>query len=468
LAHAAKKRAVVIGSGPNGMAAAIELARAGLGVTVHEAASELGGGARSAALTLPGFVHDVCSAIHPLAVGSPCFERYSLAGYGLEWIYPDVPLAHPFDDGTAVLLEHSLEATCAGLGGDGDRWRRLFGPLARAWPRLREDVLAPLGMPRHPMLLAEFGLRAMLPASRLAESLFRGPRARALFAGLAAHSFLPLDARPSAAFGLVLGTAAHVYGWPFPRGGAQKISDALAGYLRFLGGAIETGSPVTSLPAADIVMCDLTPRQFLRLAAGRLPDGFRRSLERYRYGPAAFKVDWALDAPIPWRAPACARAGTVHLGGTLEEIAEWEGKRRGRPFVLVTQPSLFDSTRAPAGKHTGWAYCHVPNGSTGDMTDAIEAQVERFAPGFRARILARSVWTPAALERHNANLVGGDINGGSADLRQLFLRPTRRLYGTPLRGVYLCSAATPPGGGVHGMCGYYAAKMAQAFLAAWI
>ncbi len=453
-------RAIVIGSGPNGLAAAIVLARTGCPVTVHEGAPQIGGGARSAELTLPGFMHDICSAVHPMAAGSPCFEQFPLAEYGLEWIHPGTPLAHPLDDGTAVLLERSIDATAKNLGPDGEAWRRLMTPLAAAWPRLRDDILAPLGIPRHPLLMARFGLRAIRPARALAEALFRGPRARALFAGLAAHAILPLEARPSAAAGMVLGVLAHTVGWPIPRGGAQRISNALAGYLRSLGGEIRTASPVATLPEAPIVMCDVTPRQFLALAGDRLPASFRRALARYRYGPGAYKLDWALDGPIPWRAPACARAGTVHLGGTLDEIALWESRHTGRPFVILAQPSLFDPTRAPAGKHVAWAYCHVPHASTVDMTAAIEEQVERFAPGFRARILERHVLTPAAFERHNPNLVGGDIAGGALDLRQFFLRPTRRLYRTPLHGVFLCSSSTPPGGGVHGMCGYHAAMAA--------
>jgi phytoene dehydrogenase-like protein len=452
--------AVVVGAGPNGLAAAIELARTGRRVVVHEAAEEIGGGTRSAELTLPGFVHDICSAVHPLAAASPCFERYPLARHGLEWIHPEAPLAHPFDDGSAVVLERSLDATCAQLGLDGAAWRRLFEPLAANWDRLRRDVLAPARFPRAPWLMARFGFQAIRPARELAEDLFRGPRVRALFAGLAAHSSLPLEARPSAAFGLVLGALAHTVGWPIPRGGAQRIAGALAGYLRELGGEIRTGSCIVELPAASVVICDIGPRGLLALGRGRWPARFRRALERYRYGPGAFKVDWALSGPIPWRAAPCRRAATVHLGGTLEEIAMWEARHTGRPFVLLVQPSLFDAARAPSGGHTAWAYCHVPNGSGADMTDAIEAQVERFAPGFRGLILARHVLGPAALERHNPNLVGGDINGGAADLRQIFLRPTRHLYRTPIEGIYLCSAATPPGGGVHGMCGYHAAAVA--------
>jgi phytoene dehydrogenase-like protein len=454
------KAAVVIGSGPNGLAAAILLARAGLRVTVHEASTQIGGGTRSAALTLPGFVHDVCSAIHPLAVASPCFERFPLAAHGLDWVHPEAPLAHPLDDGTAVVLERSIDATARHLGPDGAAWSRLMEPLAAAWPKLVGDLLAPLHIPRHPLLMARFGLRGIRPARALAESLFRGPRARALFAGLAAHSNLPLEARPSAAFGLVLGVAAHTVGWPFPRGGAQHIGDALAGYLRTLGGAIQTESRVTALPEQSLVFCDVTPRQFLALAGPRLPEGFRRALTRYRYGPGVFKLDYALSGPIPWRAPVCARAATVHLGGTLEEIAQWEAGYTGRPFVLLAQHTLFDPARAPAGQHTCWAYCHVPNGATADYTDAIEAQIERFAPGFHRLILARHTLTPAALELRNANLVGGDINGGSGELSQFFLRPTRLLYRTPLRGVYLCSASTPPSGAVHGMCGYHAVQAA--------
>jgi phytoene dehydrogenase-like protein len=457
-----KPRALVIGSGPNGLSAAILLVRAGHPVAVHEAAAQIGGGARSAALTLPGFTHDVCSAVHPMAVCSPCFEQFPLAAHGLEWVHPDAPLAHPLDDGSAVLLERSIDSTAAGLGPDGEAWRRLVEPLTDAWPRLRHDVLAPPHLPRHPLLMAKFGLDAIRSARALAEAHFRGPRARALFAGLAAHSALPLEARPSAAVGLVLAIAAHAGGWPFPRGGAQRIGDALAACLRSLGGEIRAESRIETLPEAPIVMCDVTPRQFLALAGARLPEPFRRALARYRYGPGAFKIDWALDAGIPWRAPVCARAGTVHVGGTLEEIAEWEARHTGRPFVLVAQPSLFDHTRAPAGKHTAWAYCHVPNGNAGDMTDAIESQIERFAPGFRKHILARHVLTPAALELLNPNLVGGDITGGAMDLRQCLFRPTRHLYRTPLPGVWLCSSSTPPGGGVHGMCGFWAVQRACA------
>jgi len=454
-----KSRAVVIGSGPNGLAAAILLARAGLPVTVYEASAEIGGGVRSAELTLPGFVHDVCSAVHPMAA-SPCFDRFPLAEHGLEWIHPEAPLAHPLDDGSAVMLERSIEHTCAGLGVDAPAWRRLMEPFVRAWPELRHGVLGPLAMPRRPALMARFAFRALRSARGLADGLLRGTRARALFAGLAAHSALPLEARPSAAFGLVIGIAGHAAGWPIPRGGAGSIAAALASYFESLGGEIRASSPVARLPDAPLVMCDVAPRALVALAGGRLPAPYRRALSAYRHGPGAFKLDWALDGPIPWRAGACSRAGTVHVGGTMEEIAGWEARHEGRPFVILAQPSLFDPARAPAGMHTAWAYCHVPNGSSMDMTGAIEDQIERFAPGFRSRILARHVFTPAALEALNPNLAGGDVCGGSNDLRQAFLRPTRHLYRTPLEGVFLCSASTPPGGGVHGMCGYHAARAA--------
>jgi phytoene dehydrogenase-like protein len=409
-------------------------------------------------LTLAGFTHDICSAVHPLAACSPCFDAWPLGAHGLEWIHSPAPLAHPLDDGSAILLERSLDATASGLESDGAAWHALFAPFVRAWPSFRHDVLAPLGLPRHPLLLARFGAHAIRSAQSLASARFKTTKARALFAGIAAHSTLPLDAPLSAAVGLVLGICAHTVGWPFPRGGAQAISDALAAHLRSLGGTIRTGTPVTALPDAEVVICDITPRQMLALAGDRFPASFRAALGRYRYGPGAFKLDWALDAPVPWRAPACARAATVHLGGTFEEIAQWEARHTGPPFVLLVQHTLFDPGRAPAGRHTAWAYCHVPNGSAHDMTQAIEDQIERFAPGFRARILQRSVLPPVALEKYNPNLVGGDFSGGAVDIGQFFLRPTYRLYATPLPNVLMCSASTPPGGGVHGMCGYHAAS----------
>lgn len=464
------RKAFVIGSGPNGLAAAITLAREGVQTTLLEARDEIGGGASSAALTLPGFTHDVCSAVHPLGAASPFFRTLPLTAHGLRWIAPPAALAHPLDDGTAAVLENSLEATVAGLGCDGRRYGRLAAPLAARYAELAAEILAPPHVPRHPALFARFGLLAGWPADWTARALFREAKGRALFAGLAGHSVLPLESLASSAVAWVLALAAPAAGWPIPEGGSGRISAALASYLRSLGGRIETGAEVRSLDElgeAQVVLCDLTPAQLLRVAGARLPEGYRRRLRAFRYGPGVFKVDWALRGPIPWAAPECARAATVHLGGTLEEIAAserapWEGRAAERPFVLLTQPSLFDPTRAPSGAHTAWAYCHVPNGSAADMTERIEAQVERFAPGFRARVAARSARGPAELERRNANLVGGDITGGAQDLKQLFLRPARGLYRTPVPGLYLCSASTPPGGGVHGMCGFHAARAALA------
>ena len=461
---------VVIGAGPNGLAAAIVLARAGRSVLVLEAEEGIGGGTRSAALTLPGFTHDVCSAIHPMAVASPFLRTLPLHQHGLEWIHPPYPLAHPFDNGTAAILDHSIENTCQTLGMDGKGYRRLVGPLSAQWSLLEEYLLGPIGIPRHPLVMARFGIHAMQPASRLARSSFKSESARALFAGLAAHSVLPLESWGTSAIGLVLAAAAHVRGWPLPKGGSQRIADALASYLRSLGGEILTGVRVRSLkdlPPSRIVLCDLSPRGLLQIAGESLPATYCRALTRYQHGPGVFKVDWALRGPIPWIAPHCDHAGTVHLGGTLSEIARseresWRNEISERPFVLLAQSSLFDPSRAPVGCHTAWAYCHVPSGSEFDMTDRIEAQVERFAPGFRELILARSTRSPALLERDNSNLVGGDITGGANTLRQLFLRPTRRRYATPVRGLFLCSASTPPGGGVHGMCGYHAAMRALA------
>lgn len=460
---------IVIGSGPNGLSAAIVMAQAGCSVTVVEAADTIGGGARSAQLTLSGFIHDICSAVHPLAAGSPFLRTLPLHRYGLEWIHPAVPLAHPFDDGSAALLERSVEATVQSFDAlDADPYRKLIDPLLKRWDHLLSDILVPIKIPAYPALLLRFGHMAIRSAADVVKTRFRGPRAAALFAGLAAHAMLPLEQRPTAAFGLMLALAAHAVGWPIARGGSQAISNALAAHLRSLGGAIVTGCRIDSLdqlPPSRAILADITPHQLLRIGGSQLPHAYTRKLERFRYGPGAFKVDWALDRPIPWTSAECQKAGTVHLGGTLAEISEserlvWQDKVSPRPFVLLSQPTLFDSSRAPAGKHIAWAYCHVPNGYSGEATELIENQVERFAPGFRKTVLARSLMSPKQFEEHNANLVGGDINGGAADLGQMFLRPNIRMYGTPLPGLYLCSASTPPGGGVHGMCGYSAARWA--------
>src|SRR5262245_19015271 len=462
--------AIVIGSGPNGLAAAITIARAQRSVLVIEAEPTIGGGARSAELTLPGLTHDICSAIHPMAVASPFFRSIPLIENGVEWIHPPAPLAHPLDDGSAAVMEQSLDETARHLGSDGNAYRGLMEPFVKNHEALFADALGPLSIPRHPILLARFGMRAIRSAQGLADSWFRGPHAPALFAGIAWHSILRLDQRLSAAVGIMLGVAGHAVGWPLPRGGSQSISDAMTKYLRLLGGEVVASWRVQSLadlPPARAYLFDTAPRNMARICGDRLPARFRRKLERFRHGPGVFKLDWALSGPIPWRAKECARAATVHLGGTFEEIAAaekavWQGEHPERPFVLVAQQSLFDPTRAPSGQHTGWAYCHVPNGTTVDMTGAVEQQIERFAPGFCDLILARSVRTPAIFEQHNANFIGGDISGGVMDAWQLFTRPTARLvpYSTPAKGIYLCSSSTPPGGGVHGICGYFAAKAA--------
>ena len=462
--------AVVVGSGPNGLAAAITLAQAGLAVQLFEARATVGGGMRTQELTLPGFHHDVCSAIHPLGMGSPFFQQLPLAQYGLAWIQPDLPLAHPLDDGSAVELHHSLFQTEAGLGRDGRNWQSVMAPLVAKWDQLAPMLLAPLPLPSSPLPLLRFGLFAPWSARRLSHLIFREERTKALFAGLAAHAIMPLEKPLTASFGLVLAILAHRVGWPLPRGGSQSIANALAAHLKTLGGQIHTGCPIddlAELPPARITMLDVTPRQFLKLAGNRLPTAYQQRLARYRYGPGVFKIDYALSEPIPWRAAACRRAGTVHVGGTLAEIAAaerqaWQGQHPERPFVLVAQQSLFDRTRAPGDQHTGWAYCHVPHASSTDMTRQIEAQIERFAPGFQDCILARALHGPAQLESYNPNYVGGDINGGVQDLRQLWTRPLLRFppYATPIDHLYLCSSATPPGGGVHGMCGFHAARAA--------
>jgi phytoene dehydrogenase-like protein len=474
-----RRKACVIGAGPNGLAAAIVLAQAGLDVEVFEAESTVGGAARTLPLTLPGFCHDFGSAVLPMAVGSPFFSTLPLGDYGLEWIHSPATLAHPLDDGTAVTLERDLTAAEAALGSacgsdaDGKAWRRLFEPLATHWDDLTADILRPaIAIPEHPLLLARFGLNALQPATTVARRHFRTEPARALFAGLAAHSFMALDQPLSASFGLVLGASAHAVGWPIPRGGAQSLANALAACFTHLGGRITTNTPIhnlSDLPACDLTLCDITPRQLLALAEksspARLTPAYARQLAKFQYGPGAFKVDYALSRPIPWNAPACLRAATVHIGGGLAEIAASEsamaaGRHAEKPFVLLAQPTLFDPTRAPAGKHIAWAYCHVPNGSTEDMLPRIEAQIERFAAGFGSTILARRVFAPSDLESADANLIGGDIGGGAINLRQFLFRPTRRTYRTSAPDLYLCGSSTPPGGGVHGMCGANAAHLA--------
>jgi len=456
-----------VGSGPNGFSAAILLARAGLSTTMIEAEQTIGGGARTAELTLPGFQHDICSAAHPMGVASPVFATFPLAKYGLEWIHPPAPLAHPFDDGSSALLYPSVNETAEQFPDSAAAYRRWMGPIVSNWKELCPDLLAPLGWPTHPFTFARFGMLAGWPAT-VSAKLFRDPRARALFGGIAAHSILPLSYLGSGAFGWVLGGAGHAVGWPVARGGSQAISNALRAYFESLGGTVISGRPISKLDElknAGIVLLDVTPRQALKILGPKISSRYASQLSKYRYGPGVYKIDWALSAPIPWRSKDCALAATVHLAGSFEEIvaseaACWANRHEENPFILVTQPSLFDRTRAPAGKHTAWGYCHVPNGSTEDMTARIERQMERFAPGFRDCILERRVLKPADLEAHNANLVGGDISGGAATLRQLFFRPTPGRYRTPIDGVYLCSSSTPPGGGVHGMCGYHAARMA--------
>jgi phytoene dehydrogenase-like protein len=462
--------AVVIGSGPNGLAAAVALSRAGVSVLVVEAEDEIGGGTRSAELTLPGFTHDVCSAVHPMGILSPFFRELPLAEHGLVWLRPRASVAHPMDEGPAVMLYRSLARTGEGLGRDARAWTRLVGPFLADPHALLADAMAPLRIPAHPLAMLRFGLRGAFSANRLARVCFRGERARALLAGCAAHSLLPLTQPLTAALGVLFAITAHVDDWPVARGGSQAITRALASYLRSLGGRIETGRRIerlAQLPGARVVLFDTSPDQLALIAGDALPAGYRRRLGRYRYGPGVFKLDWALDGPIPWRDPACREASTVHVGGTLEEVCASErdmyrGRHSERPFLILCQQSEVDPTRAPEGRHTGYAYCHVPHGSTLDRTDAIERQVERFAPGFRNRILARHAMNSADFERYNANYRGGAITGGVADAFQLWSRPVARIdpYATPNPRLFICSAATPPGGGVHGQCGYWAARSA--------
>ncbi len=460
--------AIIIGSGPNGLAAAIELARHELSVRVLEAHETAGGGTRSAALTLPGFTHDICAAVHPFAAASPFFSGLALERHGLRWIHPPIALAHPLDGGRAAALYGSVTRTAEGLEGDADAYRDLMSSLIENWGRIRDLFLSPPRPPRHPLTALRFASKALRSVEGVATGSFRYPPAQAILAGVAAHGMMPLDKPLTAGIGLVMTAMGHVSGWPISRGGTNKLAEALVSTLHAMGGEIVTGERVTSLdelPKAKAVLCDLSPKPLLEIAGTRFPESFRQQLEDYRYGPGVYKISWALDGPIPWDAEECKLAGTLHLGGTLEEIdrAEREvanGEVPERPFVVFGQPSLFDSTRAPEGKHTAWGYCHVPNGSATDMTAKIESQVERFAPGFRDRILARHTMSPIDLEQHNPNLAGGDIGAGLMNWRQFALRPTRHLYDTPTKGVYICSAATPPGVGVHGMCGYFAARYA--------
>lgn len=461
--------AVVVGSGPNGLAAAIAIQQQGLSVLLIEGKEQIGGGMRTAEFTLPGFRHDVCSAVHPMAVSSPFFNTLPLHEYGLEWIYPPVAAAHPFDNGEAAILTHSIFDTAEQLGNDAAAYKNLIGPFLKKWPALVKDLLAPLHFPGEPLAMAGFGLKGLQSAKHLSKT-FKSQKAKALFAGMAAHSILPLNKVASAAIGLVLMTAAHAHGWPIPRGGSQSIANALADYFVSLGGQIETGNMISSLyqlPSSRVILFDVTPKQLLRIAGQKFSTIYRSQLNRYRYGMGVFKIDWALNEPIPFKAKECSTAGTVHLGGTLEEIAlseqqSWKGIHSHKPFVLLAQQSLFDTTRAPSGKHTAWAYCHVPSGSDKDMTDIIERQVERFAPGFKDLVAARHTMNSKQLEQYNPNYIGGDINGGAAIISQLFTRPAFRYspYRTSAKGIYVCSSSTPPGGGVHGMNGWHAAKRA--------
>jgi phytoene dehydrogenase-like protein len=461
--------AVVIGSGPNGLAAAIVLQQQGLRVLVLEAKDTIGGGLRTAELTLPGFKHDICSAIHPLALGSPFFKTLPLEQHGLKYILPEVEAAHPLDNGTAALLKRSLYETASLLGADELAYHNLLSPVVKSWPGIAPDILGPLSFPQKPVDFARFGLLGLQPATLLARR-FKTTEARALFGGMAAHAIQPLSNLTTSAVALVLMANGHLGGWPIPQGGSQAIADALAGFFKSLGGEIQTNTYITSLaqlPSSHAVLFDVTPKQLLKIAGHKLSSLYKWQLQRYRYGDGVFKVDWALDGSVPFKAEGCHKAGTVHLGGTLEEItlaeqAASRGHHSNKPYVLLAQQSQYDKTRAPKGKHTVWAYCHVPNGSTKDMTAIIENQVERFAPGFKERILAKHTFNTQQLEEHNPNYVGGDINAGRLDIKQLFTRPALRWspYQTSAKGLYLCSASTPPGGGVHGMCGYHAAKKA--------
>ncbi|MES2266261.1 MAG: NAD(P)/FAD-dependent oxidoreductase [Bacteroidota bacterium] len=461
--------AIVVGSGPNGLAAAILMQQKGLNVLVLEGKSEIGGGLRTAELTLPGFKHDICSAIHPLAAASPFFKTLPLADHGLNYIYPEIDAAHPLEHSKPALLCRSIDETAQHLGDDENAYRKLMGSVTKNWPLIDADVLGPLHFPKHPLALASFGLDAIKPATLLANS-FKTKQAKALIAGMAAHSMQPITNLATSAIAMVLMATGHMHGWPIPKGGSNSIAKALASYFELIGGKIQTDTYITSLnqlPSAHAILFDVTPKQLLEIAGHKFSSIYKWQMERYRYGMGVYKVDWALSEQIPFEAEACRKAGTVHLGNTLNEIRDaeqqtWNGKHPDKPYVLLAQQSLYDNTRAPNGKHTAWAYCHVPNGSTKNMTDAIEKQIERYAPGFKDTILAKHTMDTAQIELYNPNYIGGDINGGVIDLGQLFTRPVLRYspYKTSHKGMYICSSSTPPGGGVHGMCGYYAAKKA--------
>lgn len=467
--------AIIIGAGPNGLSAGIQLIKKGLSVKIVEAADTIGGGTRTKELTLPGFHHDVCSAIHPMAAGSPFFRSLPLEQYGLEWIHPEYPVAHPLDDRPAVIFHRSLYQTAHELGKDEKHYRKLFSPLVNHWDDLASDILGPFNLlPAHPLLLGRFGLKALQPAMRLAKHHFKTERARALFGGLAAHGIMPLNKIATSAIGLVMGITGHKVGWPIAKGGSHQITKALASYFRNLGGDVETGIRVSSLeelPDNKVTVFNNTPSQILTISEQALPSAYANKLKSYKYGPGVFKIDIALDGPVPWKDERCREAGTVHLGGTLQEIALSEqqvkqGKCPDQPFVLLAQQSIFDDSRAPDGKHTVWAYCHVPNGHTKNMSEPILQQIERFAPGFRDQILNTHTMNSRELEAYNPNYIGGDIIGGRQDITQLFTRPTGLLdpYHIPKTNLFICSSSTPPGGSVHGMCGYHAAESVLRYL----
>ncbi|MCD0488691.1 NAD(P)/FAD-dependent oxidoreductase [Pedobacter sp. MC2016-14] len=461
--------AIIVGSGPNGLAAAITLQQQGLTVLLIEGKDTVGGGLRTAELTLPGFKHDVCSAIHPMAVASPFFASLPLAAQGLEFIKPRVAAAHPFDGGTAAALFGSVEQTAERLGKDEEAYKNLIGPLVKDWEKLVADILSPFKWPEHPLLMAKFGLSALQSAERVANK-FSTKEAKGLWAGMTAHSIQPLSNLTTGAIGMVLSAVGHVHGWPVPKGGSASVANALLNYFISLGGTVQTNfivKTLAELPSAKVTLLDVTPKQLLEIAGSQFSWLYKKQLQNYRYGMGVFKIDWALSNPVPFIADECRKAGTVHLGNTFKEIAAGEkassaGIHAEKPFVLLAQPSVFDASRAPEGKHTAWAYCHVPNGSRKDMTAAIEQQVERFAPGFKEVILSRHTMNTVQVEAYNPNYIGGDINGGIIDLTQLYTRPAMRLspYRTSAKGVYICSSSTPPGGGVHGMCGYHAARQA--------